>query len=512
MFTKRTIHYRSNSKKIIPFDILTRSLKGQGFFYKGLSFVVHTDLNHLESAVYTLLNWQKGFLLLLALGLILGFWFFFRITLIALISAMSILYFCDLLFNCFLIFRSFLKEPAISIENDEIKNLDEATLPVYTIFCPLYHEADLIPQFINAMASLDYPKDKLQVLLLLEENDSETIKRLGIFHLPDYFQTVIIPHSMPKTKPKALNYGLQHTKGEYAVIFDAEDIPEKNQLKKVYLAFNKVGSDVQCIQAKLSFYNPHQNILTRLFASEYSLWFDLVLTGLQSIDAPIPLGGTSNHFRTRDIVSLQGWDPFNVTEDADLGMRIAKRGLKTSIINSTTFEEANSNLGNWFHQRSRWVKGYIQTYLVHTRSRGGFNKRNGFAFQLVIGGKVLSMIINPIMWALTISYFVFRPVLGLFIESLFPTTIFYIALITLVVGNFLYVYYYMIGAAKRGQFELIIFSFIIPVYWLFMSIAAFKAFFELASKPHKWNKTMHGLHLKPNPIGKDNLAVASSNY
>ena len=321
--------------------------------------------------------------------------------------------------------------------------------------------------------------------------------------LPNYFQVIIVPHSEPKTKPKACNYGLHHAQGEYAVIYDAEDNPDPNQLKKAFIAFQKTRkNNVVCVQAKLNFYNSHQNILTRFFTMEYSLWFDLILPGLQSIKAPIPLGGTSNHFRTKDLKYLQGWDPFNVTEDCDLGIRIAKLGLHTAIINSTTLEEANSKLGNWFRQRSRWIKGYMQTYLVHMRRPHefitDFKNPNILFFQLTVGGKILSLFINPLMWIMTISYFLFKDSLGPIIESFYLTPVFYMAIFSLIIGNFFYIYNYMIGCAKREQWDIIKYAFLVPFYWLAISLAAWKALFQLVTKPHYWEKTVHGFHLECN--------------
>jgi len=179
--------------------------------------------------------------------------------------------------------------------------------------------------------------------------------RIG--ELPDYVRVLVVPHSLPKTKPKACNYGLNYARGDFLVIYDAEDIPEPHQLKKAYLGFENALDSVKCLQAKLNYYNPDHNLLTRLFTAEYSLWFEVILPGLQSVNGYIPLGGTSNHFRTRDLITLEGWDPFNVTEDCDLGARIFKRGWRTAIIDSVTLEEANSNAWNWLRQRSRWIKG-----------------------------------------------------------------------------------------------------------------------------------------------------------
>ena len=226
----------------------------------------------------------------------------------------------------------------------------------------------------------------------------------------------------------------------------------------------------------------------------------MILTGLQSINAPIPLGGTSNHFRKKDLQKLKGWDSFNVTEDADLGMRLVKSGHKTAVIDSLTLEEANSDIKNWFWQRTRWIKGYIQTYFLHMRKPVDFIRRwndpQVITFQLIIGGKVLSMFINSFMWLITISYFAFRPYVGEFIESFFPGPVLYMGILCLVLGNFLYFYYYMIGCVKHEHDELVKYVFLVPFYWLAMSIAAWGAVYLFLAKPHHWSKTKHGLHLK----------------
>lgn len=481
------------------FDTEIEKIKGKGFTYKDKEFIHHSDLNHTETAFYNLIHVQKLILVLAVIsyaGFLILNW---HTTVVATLSLITIVYFFDFLFNAHLIFRTFTKSPEIKISQYELKQISDVDLPVYTIFCPLYKEWQVVPQFANAMNALDYPKDKLQIVFLLEENDSETVEKIRNTPLPSQFEITVVPHSSPKTKPKAMNYGLPFVRGEYLVIYDAEDVPEIDQLKKAVLAFKKASSNTVCIQAKLNFYNITQNILTRLFTAEYSLWFDLVLPGLQSLNAPIPLGGTSNHFKTSALRELLGWDAFNVTEDADLGMRLAKRGYRTAIVESTTYEEANSDVINWYNQRSRWIKGYIQTYFVHTRDPLSFIEtgsiKDFIIFQLTIGGKILSMFINPLMWVITICYFLFRAKIGLFIESFFPGPILYIGVFSLILGNFLYVYYYMIGCAKRGFDGLIKYVFLIPLYWLGMSIAAWKAMYEIIVKPHYWSKTVHGLHL-----------------
>lgn len=485
---------------IVPFHEIQERKKGKGFNFQGHEYIHHSSLPFKDSAFSRLTKKQGIILGIVIIGVILSFYINWHTTIVFLISILTILYFADLLFNLFLIMRSFSKPAEIKIPEGEIIKLREKDLPTYTILCPLYKEWQVVPQFVTSMSRLDYPKNKLQVMLLLEENDTKTIEQIKNFYLPSYFEIVIVPHSMPKTKPKACNYGLTKSIGEYTVIYDAEDAPEPLQLKKAILAFQKAGKQTVCIQAKLNFYNPNQNILTRVFTAEYSLWFDLILTGLQSIHAPIPLGGTSNHFRTNDLRKLQGWDSFNVTEDADLGMRLVKYGYNTAIVDSTTLEEANSDLKNWFGQRSRWIKGYMQTYLVHSRSLGEFFKKGRrshfFTFQLVIGGKVLSMFINPVMWIITVSYFTLKANIGVSLESFFPMPVLYMGIFSLVFGNFLYLYYYMIGCTKHRQEELIKYVFLVPFYWIAMSIAAWVGLYDLLVAPHHWSKTKHGLHLQ----------------
>lgn len=492
-----SIKARLISSEIIRFLPERIKKEGEGFHYKGSVYKTFNRLNTKQSALFRINNRQKLILISLAILIFSAFLINWHTSLVALVAFLMIIYFNDLLFNFYLITRSLSRIPELHIKKEETEQ--KRAWPNYSIFCPLYKEWEVVPQFITAMRNLDYPRDKLQILLLLESDDRETINRIEGLNLPPYFQTVIVPHSFPKTKPKACNFGLKLAIGEFSVIYDAEDIPDPDQLKKAVIAFEKANKKISCIQAKLSFYNPHQNVLTRVFTGEYSLWFDLILPGLQSLSAPIPLGGTSNHFRTSKLRHLQGWDVFNVTEDCDLGIRLTRKGFLTAMINSQTLEEANSSIINWFPQRVRWIKGYIQTYLVHTRSPKEFIKGAGLPgfimFQMIVGGKVLSMFINPLMWITTAVYFLARPILGPLIESFFLTPIFYIAVFSLVFGNFLYLYNYMVGCMKKGQFELVKYAYLVPFYWIGMSIAAWMALIKVIQRPFYWAKTPHGLHL-----------------
>lgn len=465
----------------------------------GKKYITHTTLPKALSAIKTISFFQLTALLSIVTVFLIGIFLSPLLTLQISISLLSFIYFIDLAVYGIVNVLPLHTKEEILVSKRKVESLNDYELPIYSILCPLYKEADIVPQFIEAISELDWPKDKLDVLLLLEEDDKLTINQVKSLNLPEYFRLIIVPDSLPKTKPKACNYGLSYAKGEYVVIYDAEDKPESDQLKKIYCAFKKLPKNIVCLQAKLNYYNSEQNLLTRLFSAEYSLWFDLTLPGLQSLQTTIPLGGTSNHFRRSDLLSLQGWDPFNVTEDADLGVRLFKLGYKTAIVDTTTFEEANSNIFNWIRQRSRWIKGYMQTYLVHTRDSLSFFKyspKHALLFHLTFGGKIAFILINPILWLTTIAYFALRPLVGEAIESLYSPFVLYGAVISLVFGNFIFFYSYMIGCAKREQWNLVKYVFFMPFYWIITSIAATISIYQLIFKPHYWEKTVHGFHLK----------------
>ncbi len=385
---------------------------------------------------------------------------------------------------------------------EDLAAIDGRDLPNYTILLPVFHEKpQTMGSLLQAMSALDYPKQKLQGLLLLEADDTQTRESLAQVEArspnlrPKWLRILSIPPGEPRTKPKAMIYGLLYSTGDLLTIFDAEDKPEPDQLKKAAWAFRRSTDSVACIQAKLSYYNSRQNLLTRWFTLEYAAWFDLFLPGLHNIRAPIPLGGTSNHFRLPILKDVLSWDPYNVTEDADLGLRFSRAGYRTQMLESTTFEEANSQFGNWLRQRSRWIKGYIQTFLVHTRDPVQLYRELGFVntghFVLTVGGLIYTVLVSPIFWSLLVLWLLFQPA---WIPGLFPGPVYYLAMVSLAFGNFFFVLLALIGAVGRGQDDLAPYTLIFPVYWLMMSCAAFLAVYELIRRPHYWQKTEHGLH------------------
>lgn len=414
-------------------------------------------------------------------------------TLIGVVAACSLLYLLVSVYKFQLTFRALGTHLETDVTDEDIAALDERTLPTYTILVPLYKEAGIVRRLVRGINDLDYPRTRLDVKLLCEEDDVDTIETIRSLNLPPHFHLVVVPDALPKTKPKACNYGLQLATGAFCVIFDAEDRPDPDQLKKAYLAFQQVGGNVACIQAKLNHFNQNQNLLTAWFANEYSMHFELVLPAMGAAGSPIPLGGTSNHFITSVLRELGAWDPFNVTEDADLGIRLHREGYRTAMIDSTTLEEANSQVPNWIRQRSRWIKGYYQTWLVHMRRPGTLLRETGIrgftSFNLTMANAFV-LLLNPIFWALTTLYVLTR--WGL-IQQLFPGFVFYAASAMLFIGNFVFVYLNVAGSLQRGEFGITRTALLSPLYWGLMSWAAWKGFIQLFTNPFYWEKTEHGL-------------------
>lgn len=406
----------------------------------------------------------------------------------------TIFYMLFTLYKLALVRFSVVSDSQIHVSMQEIAALKDDDLPVYSVLVPMYQEAESIAQIVESLDKMNYPADKKDVQFLLEEDDKETIAAAGRIRMPKGFKVTVVPESFPRTKPKACNIGLELATGEYLVVYDAEDRPDRDQLKKAVIAFRQSAPNVVCLQSKLNFYNPRQNLITRWFTAEYSAWFDLSLPGLSSIGAVIPLGGTSNHFVTGILKEMMGWDAYNVTEDCDLGVRIHRMGYRTRMLDTTTWEEACSSFPFWIKQRTRWLKGYIQTYLVHMRQPitlyrelGLFNFLN---FQLLIAGIVFSFLINPFFWALALLWFFLR--LDILV-TLFPGAVFAMGALCLFAGNFVFAYTGAIGCYRRGYYDLVKYAVLSPVYWIFMSYSGWRAFIQFFTKPFYWEKTKHGL-------------------
>ena len=371
---------------------------------------------------------------------------------------------------------------------------DDSSLPVYTILVPLYREANVLPGLIEALLLLDYPKDKLDIKLIVEADDRETVAVAEGLEHRGPFQVVRVPPGTPRTKPRACNYAFPFARGEFTVIYDAEDRPERDQLRKAIAQFRRGQRSIACLQARLNFYNANENWLTRLFALDYALWFDVLMPGLEKLRVPMPLGGTSNHFRTSALKTVGAWDPFNVTEDADLGIRLAQMGMRVAMLNSTTFEESPTTLGAWLKQRSRWLKGYMQTWLVHMRDPAALRRRTGWrrlvSLQLFLGGSVISALVNPLLWLMFVSSGHFGVPAQSPLAELSLTSI---SAIGLVGGNAMLTWLAIIAPQRRGWNSLAPYGLTVTLYWGLISLAAWRALWQLITRPFHWEKTAHGL-------------------
>lgn len=376
-------------------------------------------------------------------------------------------------------------------------------LPIYTILVPVFREANVIEKVLANIGSLDYPHAKLDVLVLLEEDDTRTIEMVKKIKPPEYVRLLVVPRGQPQTKPRACNYGLTFARGEYVVIYDAEDRPEPDQLRQAVTAFElddfeREHIDPQrrrlvCVQAALNYFNADYNVLTRMFAVEYAHWFDSMLPGMDAMNIPIPLGGTSNHFRTAPLIEMGAWDPYNVTEDADLGLRVSAYGYRIGVIDSTTWEEATSRVSAWVRQRTRWIKGYMVTAAVNTRHPISWLRQNGAkgAATLIglVAGTPLAFMFYPLVLGFTAITYIGAQFIGLEI----PSWLLEVGVANMVVSNGLMIVLSGIAAWRRYNWRIGVFAVLNPVYWLLHAAAAWRAAYQVAVDPHRWEKTPHGL-------------------
>lgn len=364
----------------------------------------------------------------------------------------------------------------------------------YTILIALYDEAAVAPQLVRTLREIDYPPELLQVLFLTETDDAPTRAALAAAGLPAHFDVVTVPPGGPRTKPNALNHGLALADGDYLTVFDAEDLPDPQQLRKAVGAFAALPAGVACLQARLVIDNPADGWLSLMMAIEYAALFDATKCGFASMGMPVALGGSSNHFRRDALVALGGWDAWNVTEDADLGLRMARAGLQVADLPSTTLEEAPFELCAWFRQRRRWHKGFLQTLVCHSRAPVAGIRAMGLVNWIggltQVGGAVLSALLFPVFtghlaWlAATGALFDNASVMAMVLNTA--------ALWVAVCGLISMLLPALIGLKRRRAWHLTPWLIALPLYQLVVSAAAWAALVDYARNPFMWLKTQHG--------------------
>lgn len=363
-------------------------------------------------------------------------------------------------------------------------DLKDSDLPRYTVIAPLYREAAIAPDLVTSLSTIDYPGDRLQVLIVLESDDTETRDCLEALALPPWMQVLAAPPGWPRTKPRACNIALEQATGTLLTIYDAEDRPHPNQLREAAARFAAAPARLACLQAPLRIdADPH--LLPAQFALEYAVQFEVLMPALSRIGAPFPLGGTSNHFRVSALRAVGGWDAWNVTEDADLGFRLAAEGYTMGVLQSPTWEAAPDSLRAWIPQRTRWIKGFMQTFGVHSRAPPHWSTGATLSFAITLGAAIVAALLHGplIAWALVST------ALGL-IETgapwLSPSDGALLAAGWVGAGLA-----GVIGLRRAGLPVRLRDLLFLPVYWPLHSVAAAHALVQLLDRPYHWDKTPH---------------------
>jgi hypothetical protein len=378
--------------------------------------------------------------------------------------------------------------------------LADADLPDYTVLVPLHREARVVPRLLPALTALDYPAGKLDLKLLLEASDRETIAAVERHPLAGCFDVVVVPKIGPLTKPKALDVGLALARGALVTIFDAEDRPDPDQLRRAAETFAAGGAGLACVQARLATDHASDTWITAMFALEYAMLFDAMLPWLARHRLPFLLGGTSNHFRKSALLAVGGWDAFNVTEDADLAVRLARRGYGSTVIASTTHEEAPLEVAAWLKQRSRWYKGWLQTVLVHSRDLGGLARGVGadglVALGLQLLGALVTVVAYPLSWFLAAGYVVGALPFGP--DGSFADDLRFALVATAFFGGQAAMALLALAALRLRPNAIRPAALLwLPVYWWLHAFALGLAVIDLVRRPHFWAKTEHGVADRP---------------
>ncbi|MFU8898426.1 MAG: glycosyltransferase family 2 protein [Roseinatronobacter sp.] len=363
--------------------------------------------------------------------------------------------------------------------------------PVVSILVPLHNEPLVVPRLINRLSRLTWPREVLDILLVVEEHDHPTRDALAACNLPRWMRVIPVPDAPLKTKPRALNYAMLFARGSIIGVYDAEDAPEPGQIHKVVRCFQNGPPNLACVQGILDFYNPRKNWLSRCFAIEYATWFRIILPGMQRLGLAVPLGGTTLFFRRDILEALGGWDAHNVTEDADLGIRLARHGYYTQLLDTVTLEEANCRPIPWVKQRSRWLKGYAVTWLVHMRAPRQLWDQLGawrfFGVQVLFLGTLVQFMLAPLLW----SFWLMMLGLGHPLHAQFGSgvmiafvTVFLLAeAVTISVG--------LMALRSRAHRHLRVWLPALHGYFPLAVLAVYKALYELITAPFYWDKTAH---------------------
>ena len=474
-----------------------------------IDYIVNQHVDHLAELAETQvpqdlscrdinkLTWKRGIVASLFFGICLALIFIFPQAFFigVTVAAIANLLACAV-FKIGVFVAGYKKPPSAPV------NVPLSARPVVSLMIPMFKEAEIAELLIQRLSRLTYPKSLLDVVIALELEDEATYAKMMKLSLPGWIRVVRVPKGEVQTKPRALNYALQFTRGDIIGILDAEDAPATDQIERVVETFHIAPGNVACVQGILDFYNPQANWISRCFTIEYATWFRVVLAGAARLGFSIPLGGTTVYLKRGALTHVGGWDAHNVTEDADLGVRLARFGYHTWLLPTVTREEANNRFLPWVKQRSRWLKGYIITYLVHMRKPFRLMRDMGpwkfLGFQFFFLTTILQFTLAPALWCFwLVALGVGTPFTDAFPEGWTGglLALFLLAeLVSLLVG------FVAVGRTQHDRLmqwvPMMMFYFPMGVF------AVYKAWSEVIFKPFYWDKTQHGVS-HPDEIGGD---------
>ena len=361
--------------------------------------------------------------------------------------------------------------------------------PKFSIIVPTKDEEAVIGRCLNGLLDLDYPKDKLEIIIVDGNSTDGTCKICSDFSAkyPGTFK--VVNEKKSKGKPAALNLALPYATGEIVGVFDADSVPEKDVLRKV--ASHLGDKQLIAVQGRTTSLNEKKNILTRVAAAEEKAWFQALLSGREKLKLFVPLNGSCQFIRRNALEELGGWDETSLTEDVELALRLVEKKRQIKYAEDVCCgQETPNGLRDFIKQRVRWYRGYMETALKYGRLLDTLNKKTVDA-EISLAG--------PFMMVVSLLSYVNWFFLALFLSESNPVISFTGLVIALTAVSMLSAGVALTASEKPMKLRNLLWVPAIYVYWLIQMCIAGWAFLKLIFRQKRvWNKTVKKGFITPN--------------
>ncbi len=359
----------------------------------------------------------------------------------------------------------------------------------FTALIPARNEEHVIADTIRAVMRMKYPSHLHEALVICRTDDQKTIKKVTETIQRYRFRNckLVLFDDYPINKPHSLNIGLKKASKQVVVVFDAEDEPHKDIYNIVNTVMLTTGTDV--VQSGIQLMNFRSKWFSSLNVLEYYFWFKSNLQLFAKMGL-IPLGGNTVFFKKQWLKKVHGWDETCLTEDADIGLRLSRKGAKIKIIydeQHTTKEETPSSVKGFLKQRTRWNQGFLQVFMKMEWVHLATKKQKLLAIYILLWPIIQSVLLLYIPFSIFMLLQVKLPV-GIALLSTIPFYLLILQLITYNIGLYEFTRGYRMKYPLLSPFVLALSYY---PYQILLGISSLRAVYRLIAGNTSWEKTLH---------------------